>query len=182
MKTTLGSLKVGDQLKARIAHSIIAFSDEKSPVIATVESGNLEGAKLLGESRLEPNTKRIFITFNQIRVGGKVYAFKGEGLTSESQPGFEGEYHSREATYFTGDFISSLVAAYFDGLVPRTTNVLGAQVEDTSVDSAFKKGLAGGAMASANRFKEKLKKVPEFSELEGPIKTEVLVNGKGIDL
>jgi hypothetical protein len=38
-----------------------------------------------------------------------------------------------------------------------------------------KKGLASGALSTANRFREKLKKVPEFSEIRGPFEIQILI-------
>lgn len=168
-------LKIGDIISVTVPHSVIAFPDEKSPVIGIVRSGQLSGFKFIGESYLEPNSKRIFINFSRLVIDQHIYEVKGIGVSSEGQPGLTGEYHSREAEYFTGDFIASFAAGYFDGLVPRRTNVFGQTESDSSVDSAVKKGLASGALSTANRFREKLKKVPEFSEIKGSFKLKVLV-------
>ena len=182
LKNILKILKVGESVEAAISHSIIAFPDEKAPVIALVETdGLMKGFRFVGESRLESNSKRVFLDFRAVARDGKVYQFKGVGISKDGQPGFEGEYHSREAAYFAGDFVASLTAAYFDGLVPRRTNVFGQVQEDNSVDTAFKKGLSAGAMSTAERFKEKLKKVPEFSELRGPLRIKILVLEKAAE-
>lgn len=169
------ALRVGDTLDLKVSHSIIAFADEKSPVIAVSDAGPFKGVRFIGESYLEPNTKRIFINFQRVLIGNQIYQTKAVGVSSEGQPGLFGEYHSREAEYFTGDFIASFAAGYFDGLIPRRTNAFGQIETDSSIDSAVKKGLASGALSTADRFREKLKKVPEFSELKGPIEMQVLV-------
>ena len=57
------ALKVGENLELTVNHSVIAFPDERAPVIASVKSGGLRGLKLIGESYLEKNTHRIFIEF-----------------------------------------------------------------------------------------------------------------------
>lgn len=168
-------LRIGDNLKLNIDHSVIAFSDEKSPVVAYAHAGSLKGYKFIGESYLEPNTKRIFINFTRLIQGHQMFNFKGVGVATNGQPGLIGEYHSREAEYFTGDFIASFAAGYFDGLIPRKTNAFGQLEMDNSVDSAVKKGLASGALSTADRFREKLKKVPEFSEIKGPFEIQLLV-------
>lgn len=168
-------LRIGDTLQLNVEHSVIAFSDEKSPVVAFTHSGSLKGFKFIGESYLEPNTKRIFINFTKLIQGHQIFNFKGVGVSSNGQPGLTGEYHSREAEYFTGDFIASFAAGYFDGLIPRKTNAFGQLEMDNSVDSAVKKGLASGALSTADRFREKLKKVPEFSEIKGPFEIQLLV-------
>ena len=169
------ALKVGDSIDLSVNHSVIAFPDEKAPVVAIVESGGLRGLKFIGESYLEKNTQRIFLNFNRVVQGDHIYDLKGVGISSNGQPGLIGEYHSREVEYFTGDFISSFVAGYFDGLIPRRANALGQMETDNSVDSAVKKGLASGALSTADRFREKLKKVPEFSEIKGPFNLKILI-------
>lgn len=168
-------IKVGDILEVKVSHSVIAFPDEKAPVVSIVDSGQLSGFRFVGESYLEKNTKRIFINISRLVMGQQIYELKGVGVSSEGQPGLTGEYHSREAEYFAGDFIASFAAGYFDGLVPRKTNVFGQLETDSSVDSAVKKGLASGALSTADRFREKLKKVPEFSEIKGPFNLKILI-------
>lgn len=169
------SIRVGDGYDLRVEHSVIAFPDEKAPVVAIAKMGSIRGLKFIGESYLEPNTHRIFINFNRVVQGDRVFDLKGVGVSSQGQPGLMGEYHSREAEYFAGDFVSSFVAGYFDGLVPRRTNAFGQLEADSSVDSAVKKGLASGALSTAERFREKLKKVPEFSEIKGPFDLKILI-------
>lgn len=171
----LNTIQVGQKIHATIEHSVIAFPDERAPVLSTLMGTGLKGMKLIGESRLEKNSQRIFIEFNRLILGQKIYQIKAVALTSNGQPGLMGEYHSREAEFFAGDFVSSFVAGYFDGLVPRHTNALGQIETDTTIDTATKKGLSSGAMSSAERFREKLKKVPEFSEIKGPLTIDILI-------
>lgn len=168
-------LRVGDSLDLYVDHSVIAFPDEKSPVVAVAQSGPHRGLRFIGESYLEPNSRRIFINFNRLINGDHIFTIKGIAVSDKGQPGLSGEYHSREAEYFAGDFISSFVAGYFDGLVPRRTNAFGQIETDPSVDTAVKKGLSSGALSTAERFREKLKKVPEFSEIKGPFKLKILI-------
>ena len=169
------AIRIGDSIDISVGHSVIAFSDEKAPVVATIQNGNLKGLRFIGESYLEPNTKRIFINFNKLIQGQNIFEIKGVGVSENGQPGLTGEYHSREAEYFAGDFAASFAAGYFDGLVPTKTNVFGQIQTDSSVDTAVKKGLASGSLSTANRFREKLKKVPEFSELKGPFELKILI-------
>lgn len=168
-------LKVGDIVEVQVPHFVVAFPDEKAPVVGLPEGGRLSGYRFIGESYLERNTRRIFIDFSRLIIGNQVYHFKGVGVSNHGQPGITGEYHSREAEYFTGDFVASFAAGYFDGLIPRRTNVFGQLESDPSVDNAVKKGLASGALSTAERFREKLKKVPEFSEVKGPFSLKILV-------
>ncbi len=157
---------------AKILHSVLAFPDERVPVVALL---NQKSARLLGLARLEPNSKRIFIEFSSITISGVTYPISAKALTYLGSPGFSGKYYSKEFSLFGADFISNFVAAYFEGLRPKATNLLGQEIDTNSVDSAVKSGLSSGALSSAERFKEKLKKVPEFSELLGPRPIKVLI-------
>jgi hypothetical protein len=172
-------VRPGDTARIEITHSILAFPDESAPVVATISSGSLASAKLYGESILEPNSQRIFVEFTRVSFAGSTYEIKAKAITRFGGPGFIGEYHSQEGMFFTGSFLSSFVAAYFDAQVPRTTNAFGQVVDDRSVDAATKKALAAGAMSTADRFRQKLQKVPAFSELKGPISAEIIISETG---
>lgn len=175
----LGSVRSGDVFEIEIDHSIIAFPDEKAPVVGKILSGPMQGSKVFGFSSLELNSKRILIEFTRVSNHQATYEIKASATTEEGAVGFIGEHHSREEMYFAGDFLSSFVAGYFDAQVPRSRNAFGQLEEERSVDSAFKKGLSSSAMASSERFREKLKKVPEFSELKGPIKAKIMIYESG---
>lgn len=172
-------VRSGDTARIKITHSIIAFPDEAAPVVASILSGPLTSAKLYGESILEPNSQRIFVEFKRVSFAGSTYEIKAKAFTRYGGPGFVGEYHSQEGMFFTGSFLSSFVAAYFDAQVPRSTNAFGQVVDDRSVDAATKKALAAGAMSTAERFKQKLQKVPAFSELKGPVEAEIIISETG---
>jgi hypothetical protein len=183
VKEKLKSIRPGDILRAQVEHSVIAFADEKAPVVARIMSGSLASSRLVGFSRLESNSNRVFIDFELLSPKSKTssFSFKGTALTELGTPGFEGIYHSKEAKYFAGDFISTFMAAYFDAQVPKYMNPFGGTIEDTSMNSATKKALSQSAMSSAERFREKLKKFPEFSELKGPFEIQVLVLAPAIE-
>lgn len=165
-------IKPGAIFKGKILHSVLAFPDEKTPVVAKFSNKNI---RLLGEAHLEANSKRILIHFKRIVIGAVTYSVSSIALTDFGTPGFLGKYYSKEFSIFSADFLSRFTAAYFEGLRPRATNLLGQDIETGSVDSAVKKGLAEGALSSAERFREKLKKVPEFSELLGPRPIKILI-------
>ncbi len=176
-KEFLSSLKPGTLLKAQILHSVIAFPEEKSPVIALVTEGKWKNSKLIGFSRLESNSKRIFIDFEIISPLLKFHSFtlKAVALTDSGTQGFEGTYHSQEIKYWSSDMISTFISAYFDAQVPRYLSPFGGKVEDNSLDSATKKAFSQSALSSAERFREKLKHTPEFSDLTGPLSIQILI-------
>lgn len=61
-------IRAGDMLFAVIDTSV--DSDEPSPILATVVSGKLKGAKLIGSFNLPSNGDKMVITFNTMSVPG----------------------------------------------------------------------------------------------------------------
>lgn len=175
VKESLRGLFVGDILEADILHSIMAFPNDKSPVVAEVTSQQLSGARVLGFSRLEPNSKRITIEFVFITKSQLTFKILASALAQDGTQGLEGRYHSQEGKLFSGVFLSSMTAAYFDSLIPRTTNIFGEVQKQISPGDAATQGLAAGAIATADEFRKKLSSVPEFSELHGPIKIKLMI-------
>lgn len=164
----------GDEVNVLVSHSVIAFPDEKTPVVGQVMDGMHRGIRLVGEASLESNTKRIFVEFKKVISKEKSFATKALGLSESREQGLDGEYHSREMEYFGGDFLASFSAGYFDGLIPRRANIFGQLETTPTVENAVKSGLASSSLSTANRFRDKLKKVPEFSELKGPFRLKVV--------
>lgn len=168
-------LKSGDILNVEIPHSILAFSDEKTPVIATIKSGPYKGRTLVGESKLEENSERIFVKFFQVNINGVEHKINSNIVSSDGNYGLTGNFYSKELVYTSADFVSQFMGAYFDAQIPRKQNVFGQDIQDNSVDSAVKKGLSSSSLALAERFKEKLKKGNSFSEIKGPFEAKVMI-------
>ncbi|MFN9066830.1 MAG: hypothetical protein ACK5V3_06345, partial [Bdellovibrionales bacterium] len=63
--------------------------------------------------------------------------------------------------------------------VERNQNNLGNYVDEPSLSNATKKAFASSLMRTADRFAEKLKSVPEYSILNGPIAIQVLIEDEG---
>lgn len=61
-------VKTGDILFAVIDTSV--NSDEPGPILATIVSGKLKGARLIGSFQLPPNADKMVITFNTLSVRG----------------------------------------------------------------------------------------------------------------
>jgi hypothetical protein len=165
----------GSQMVAVIPHSLVAFLSEKVPVIARVRDKKYLGLVLIGFTRLEPNSKRIFVEFTELQKGEEGYKILASGFDFDGRPGISGTHHSREKEYFWGEFVSSFVAGYFESLVPKESTIFGTQIEKPSMDNAIKRGVSTGLMSSADRFKEKLKMAPEFTETQGPVPVKVIM-------
>lgn len=170
-------LQPGDVIEATILESAIAFSESKAPIRALIKSGPLKKSILLGEASLERNSKRILITFSKFRRPSEdtVYQVSASGLDKDGVLGVEGELHSGEATYFGAEFLAAGAAGYADSTVDRSQNALGNYVEAPTFSNATKKALASALTRTADRFSEKLKMVPEYAVLKGPIDIKVII-------
>lgn len=175
-KQILEKISIGDTFDAIINHYIIAFNDEKAPVLAVITSGKLKGYRALGEAKLNDTNESISIEFKALAKTGQNYTMAASGLNTLGQTYFTGKYYSNEGGLFAGTFIASFVAAYFEGLIPTNTNYFGQVQQDTSVDSAVKKGMSGASIETANMFREKLKKAKSFCEIKSPLKIKILIN------
>jgi hypothetical protein len=177
----LPGILIGDLLQAEIQESAIAFSDSKAPIRAIVTSSKLKGALLLGEASLEKNSKRILIRFNKIRKprSEESYPLSASALDEAGILGLKGELITGESTYFAAEFLAAGAAGFADSTVERNQNNLGNYVDEPSLSNATKKAFASSLMRTADRFAEKLKSVPEYSILNGPIAIQVLIEDEG---
>lgn len=89
--------------------------------------------------------------------------------------GLKGDYVSGEAKYFTAEFIASAAAGFADASISRSTNILGNQTEERSLDTSGKKAIGSALSRTADRFSEKVRAAPEYSILEGPTTIQVLI-------
>lgn len=177
----LPGIRVGDVLHAEIRESAIAFPDSKAPIRAIVSSGQFKGSLLFGEATLEKNSKRILIKFNKIRKmqSDEAYPLSASVLDDAGILGLKGELVSGESTYFAAEFLAAGAAGFADSTVDRNQNTLGNYVDEPSLSNATKKAFATSLMRTADRFAEKLKSVPEYSILNGPITIQVLIEDEG---
>lgn len=175
-KQILEKVVIGDTFDAVINHYILALNDEKAPVLAVITSGKLKGYRALGEATLNDLNESVSIQFKALSKTGQNYTMAASGLNDQGQTYFKGRYYSNEGGLFAGTFLASFVAAYFEGSVPTNTNYFGQVQQDTSVDSAVKKGMAGASIETANVFRDKLKKAKSFIEIKSPLRIKILIN------
>jgi hypothetical protein len=173
----LSDLLPGELRDARIPTSVIAFSEGKAPVLAELTSRSGKSYLLLGEATLERTSKRITVEFSKIRQKERpeVYAFKSFALADDGTLGLKGELHSGEAKYFLAELGSAAAAGFADSTISRSTNALGNTIDQPSFDTHMKKALSSAMVKSAERFGEKLKNVTEYSQLQGPVTIQVLI-------
>jgi len=140
---------------------------------------------LLGEANLEPNSKRISISFSKLRFENEtsIWSLKGNVIDLAGIPGIEGKIYSNEDKYFLAQLLSSTSAGAVDASIARNENLLGNQTEEKSLDTISKKALVSALGKTTELFAEKLKRSPEYSIANGPIEIRVLITDvvKSID-
>ncbi len=165
----LNEIRSGDILNAIITQSIKASPSVPTPIRARVISKTLYNAFFLGSATLDRELKRILISFNKIRLPSSsiTYEVKADVLSPSGQVGLEGEYNSNEGLYFAGELLSAGAAGYTDATINRQQTIFGNYVEEPSVESAAKKGAVSALSKSTERFAEKARAAPEYTEIEG---------------
>lgn len=114
----------------------------------------------MGDATLERTSKRIVVDFTKIRerYSDKIFDIKAQALADDGILGLEGELHTGEAQYFVAELFSA--AGFVDASINRSTNVLGNQIEERSLNTQMKKALSAALLKSTERFGEKSRTSP----------------------
>lgn len=174
---TLDTILPGTIERGIIQTSVQAFGNSKSPVHAKIADRNGRDVILIGLATLEPNSKRIAIEFNSAVLAGsnEVFELKAHALDSGGTLGLKGDFVSGEQKYFAAELLASAAAGFADASINRSSNVLGNQIEERSIDNSGKKALGSALSRTADRYSEKVRAAPEYSVLEGPTSIQVLI-------
>lgn len=110
-------IKTGDILFAVMDTSI--NSDEPGPILATIVSGKLKGAKLIGSFNLPSNANKMVITFNTMSVPGaaktiSISAFAIDPNTARTALSSRTDHHylMRYGSLFASSFIEGFGNAF----------------------------------------------------------------------
>lgn len=171
------NLLLGEVIHAQIKESLIAFSEAKAPIRAVILTGKLKNSILTGEATLEKNSKRILISFNKLRsiISNQSWQLIANVLDQKGILGIEGKLISGEDKFFAAEFLSAAAAGYADATIQREQNSFGGYTEKPGADTFAKKAMSSALSKTTDRYAEKLKTVPEFSVLEGPIEIQILI-------
>ena len=173
----LKDIRSGDILNAIITQSIKASPSVPTPIRARVISKTLYNAFFLGNATLDRELKRILISFNKIRLPSSsiTYEVKADVLSPSGQVGLEGEYNSNEGLYFAGELLSAGAAGYTDSTIARQQTIFGNYVDEPSALTSAKKGAATALSKSTERFAEKARSAPEYTEVEGGRLVQIII-------
>lgn len=171
----LKGVEIGEVIQAEIKESLFAFNESKAPVRAVINRGPLSESILIGEASLEKNSKRILIEFKKLRSRSETWSLQASALDGKGILGIEGEIISNEGKYFASELAAAGAAGLADATVKREQTSTGTYVEVPGVDTISKKAITSALSRTADRYSEKLKTVPEYAVLEGPIEIQILI-------
>ncbi len=176
-RLSFARLPLGTVVDAEILESVIAFPEMKTPVRATVRSGELKGCIFLGEASLERNSKRITIEFRKFRPKSKteVYGLTANALDIDGVLGVEGEHHSGQTKFFAAELLAAAAAGFADASIERSTTAFGQVQDQPSLDTSSKKALTSALSRTADRFADKVRSSPEYSVFRGPVAIRILI-------
>lgn len=148
-QAALASIKMGDVMFAVIDTSI--NSDEPGPILATIVSGTLKGAKLIGTFNLPANADKMVISFNSMSIPGapktiSIAAFAIDPDTARTALSSETDHHylSRYGALFASTFLEGFGNAFQSADTTITIGGTGG-TQDTTVQN----GIGRSAMENA---------------------------------
>jgi hypothetical protein len=173
----LPGLRSGDVLHAELEQSIKASPSVPTPVRARVTRGRFEGAFVLGTATFDRELKRILFTFERLRLRGDdtTYALKATGLAPSGQVGLEGDHRTQEGLYFAGEIVAATAAGFADATTQRTQTALGTYHTEPTLANAGKQGAVQALSKTAERFAERARTAPEYTEIEAGREIQIIV-------
>lgn len=72
-------------------------------------TGPFPGALFLGEATLDPELKRVLVSFHKLRLRhqNQIYQLKAAGRSLSGQLGLTGDYSSQAGLFFLGELLSA---------------------------------------------------------------------------
>ncbi len=135
-KNLAAIIKTGDVVFAVIDTSV--NSDEPSPVLATIVSGSLKGAKLIGTFNLPANADKMVVIFNTLSVPGamgtvSINAFAIDPNTARTALSSETDHHylSRYGSLFASTFLEGFGNAFQSANTTISVGGTGGQTNTT---------------------------------------------------
>lgn len=173
----LAGLRAGDILPAELEQSIKASPSVPTPIRAKITAGRFRGAFILGMATLDRELKRILLTFEKMRLPANdmVYQLHASGLALSGQVGLEGDHHTQEGLFFAAELGAATAAGYADATTSRSQSLLsGYQTEPTAANAA-KQGAVQALSKTAERFAERARTAPEYTEIEAGLAIQIII-------
>jgi hypothetical protein len=173
----LPGLRAGDILAAELEQSIKASPSVPTPIRARITAGRFIGAVVLGAATLDRELKRVLLSFDHLRLSGSDtgYQLKATGLALNGQVGLEGEHHAEEGSYLLAELGAATAAGYADATTSRSPSILGGYQTEPSAANAVKQGAVQALSKTADRFAERVRSAPEYTEIEGGRAIQIII-------
>ena len=170
-------MKMGDIFDCIIAQDIVGYVGAASPVRAKVLSGPFKNRVFIGNATLDPNTKNVLVEFSHMRddENRNIHKVKATVHSVTGALGLKGTHHSNYWKYFVATILSKTAEGYADSFVERERNFFGGYQAVPNPQNAEKKAVAGAAASTANMLKDRMKAMPEYTTIRGPIRTKVFL-------
>lgn len=167
----------GTVFKTLIQSDIIAYVGSTSPIEATVIEGDYKGSILIGNATMDMQTKRVNISFSQIRKKNSKVSYSISGLVRDKTGdlGLDATHESFYWNYFLAEAALNTASGFANATTERTKNRDGNYEIAPSVDSSAKQGVAVGLAKAGERISERLRSAPEYVTAKGPFVVQVVI-------
>lgn len=135
-----GLIKAGDVLFAVLDTSV--DTDEQGPILATIVSGKLNGAKLIGSFTLPSNADKMVISFNTMSVPGaakttSINAYAIDPNTARTALASRANHHylSRYGSLFAATFLEGFGNAFQSANTTISIGGTGGQPTNTTISN-----------------------------------------------
>lgn len=170
-------MKIGDIFECLISQDIVGYVGAISPIKAEILSGPHKGSIFLGNATLDPQTKNIFIQFSHIRddKNNRIHELKATVHSVTGQLGLKGTHHSNYWQYFFANLLARGAEGYANAVIDQRRNIFGTYQRVPSPDTAGKVAVAEAASGTADLLQEKMRTLPEYTTVEGPVETKIFI-------
>lgn len=171
------NLLSGTVFKTLIQTDIIAYVGSTSPIEALVLEGEYKGSMLIGNATMDIQTKRVNISFSQIRKNNSKVSYSISGLVRDNTGdlGLDATHESFYWNYFLAETALNTASGFANATTERTKNRDGNYEIAPSVDSSAKQGVAVGLAKAGERISERLRSAPEYVTAKGPFVVQVVI-------
>lgn len=167
----------GTVFKTLIQSDIIAYVGSASPIESIVLEGDYKGSILIGNATMDVQTKRVNISFSQIRKKNSKVSYSISGLVRDKTGdlGLDATHESFYWNYFFAEAALNTASGFANATTERTKNRDGNYEIAPSIDSSTKQGVAVGLAKAGERISERLRSQPEYVTAKGPFVVQVVI-------
>lgn len=145
------AIKTGDIVFAVLDTSI--NSDEPGPILATIETGQLKGAKLIGSFNLPSNADKLVISFNTLSIPGAektiaISAFAIDPNTARTALSSSTNHHylARYGSLFASTFLEGFGNAFQSAGTTVTIGGTGGLEQNTTIQNGVGRSVLENAV------------------------------------